>query len=194
MPVSTRSQISNQEEQQRSRSRRSNEEEEETQLSNISNNNVPLWNLHHGLKEKMRALTLLYEQQKKASSALRINNPSPKPDQDKRFSTHPSVDLLTSCKRQERKEDKEEKDSKLNNNIMRENKMPTFPTMANSTVTRNFVLTKPPLDDAKENLFIAPHKILGFTTATTAKTTVARKLSMGGTKNVQELEKMESSA
>ncbi|XP_022736837.1 kinesin-like protein KIN-8A [Durio zibethinus] len=196
MPVSTRSQISSQEEQQRSRSRRSNEEEE-TQVNGV-NNNVPMRNPHHGLKEKMRALTLLYEQQKKASAAIR-NNPSPKPDQDKRFSTHPSVDLLTSCKRQERKEEKGEKDSKVNN-VMRENTLPTLPTMANSTVTRTFVLPQPPLDDAKENLLIGPDKIIGFSScarkATTAaeKTTVARKLSMGGIKNFQELEKIESSA
>ena len=197
MPVSTRSQISSQEEQQRSRSRRSNEQEEETQVNDV-NNNVLLRNPHHGLKEKMRALALLYEQQKKASAALR-NNPSPKPEQEKRFSTHPSVDLLTSCKRQERKEEKEQKDSKFNN-VMRENTMPTLPTMVNSTVTRTFVLPQPPLDDAKENLLIGPDKIVGFSScarkATTGmeKTTVARKLSMGGTKNVQELEKIESSA
>ncbi|XVF54553.1 hypothetical protein PTKIN_Ptkin05aG0190200 [Pterospermum kingtungense] len=194
MPVSTRSQISGQEEQQRSRSRRSNEAEEETQMNSV-NNNVPLRNPHHGLKEKMRALTLLYEQQKKASGALR-NNASPKPDPEKRFSTHPSVDLLTACKRNE---DKERKDSKFTN-VMRENTMPTLPTtMANSTVTRTYVLPQPPLDDAKENLLVGPDKNLGFsscaTKATTGgfgKTTVARKLSMGGTKNVQELEKIES--
>ncbi|XWS51300.1 hypothetical protein CRYUN_Cryun12cG0165100 [Craigia yunnanensis] len=194
MPVSTRSQISSQEEQQRSR--RSNEEEE-TQVNNV-NTDVPLRNPHHGLKEKMRALTFLYEQQKKASAALR-DNPSPKPDQEKRFSSHPSVDLLTSCKRQERKEEKEQKDSKFNN-VMRENTMPTLPTMVNSTVTRTFVLPQPPLDDAKENLLIGPDKILGFSSISRkatfgmGKTTVARKLSMGGTKNVQELEKIESSA
>ncbi|EOY22258.1 ATP binding microtubule motor family protein [Theobroma cacao] len=196
MPVSTRSQISSQEEQRSSRCSRSNEKEEGTQVSNINNNNVPLRNPHHGLKEKMRALTLLYEQQKKASAALR-NNSSPKPDQEKRFSTHPSVDLLTSCKRQERKEEKEQKDSKFNN-VMRENTMTTLPAMANSTVTRTFVLPQPPLDDAKENILIGPDKILGFSsctrkaTTTTVKTTVARKLSMGGTRNGQELEKIES--
>ncbi|KAK9009261.1 hypothetical protein V6N11_035804 [Hibiscus sabdariffa] len=70
MPVSTRSHS------QINRKRRSNEEqqqEEEIQVNNV-NNNVPIRNLHHGLKEKMRALTLLYEQQKKASAVLRNNN------------------------------------------------------------------------------------------------------------------------
>ncbi|OMO63850.1 hypothetical protein COLO4_32193 [Corchorus olitorius] len=145
----------------------------------------------------MRALTLLYEQQKKASAALR-NNQSPKPDQEKRFSTHPSVDLLTSCRIQEGKEEKQQKDSKFSN-VMRENTMPTLPKMANPTGTRTYVLPQPPLDDAKENLLIGPDKILGFSscarkaTTTTEKIRVARKLSMGGTKNLQELEKMESS-
>ncbi|KAG4155258.1 hypothetical protein ERO13_D03G101000v2 [Gossypium hirsutum] len=162
MPVSTRSQISStQDEQQRSRSRRSNEEtEEETQMSNVTNN-FTFRNPHHGLKEKMRALTLLYEQQKKASAIVRNNNisnpsSSPKPDQEKRFTSHPSADLLTSCQRQE------QKDPKFNN-VMRENTVPLLPTMANPT-------------------------------AETAKTTVVRKLSMVGTRNVQEQEKMETYA
>ncbi|KAG4155259.1 hypothetical protein ERO13_D03G101000v2 [Gossypium hirsutum] len=172
MPVSTRSQISStQDEQQRSRSRRSNEEtEEETQMSNVTNN-FTFRNPHHGLKEKMRALTLLYEQQKKASAIVRNNNisnpsSSPKPDQEKRFTSHPSADLLTSCQRQE------QKDPKFNN-VMRENTVPLLPTMANPT-------------------------IIGFPScarkAETAKTTVVRKLSMVGTRNVQEQEKMETYA
>ncbi|GMI78233.1 hypothetical protein like AT1G18550 [Hibiscus trionum] len=194
MPVSTRSQISCQEEQQRSRCRRSNEE---TQMNNVTNN-FTLRNPHHGLKEKMRALTLLYEQQKKASAILRNNNPSssPKPDpQEKRLTSHPSVDLLTSCKRSERKDEKEQKDPKFNN-VMRENTVPTLPTMGNSTVTRTYVLPQPPLDDAKENLSIGTDRILGFsscarkaTTMEKAKpTVVVRKLSMVGARNVQELE------
>ncbi|KAL3824776.1 hypothetical protein ACJIZ3_020805 [Penstemon smallii] len=47
-------------------------------------------NPNHGLKEKMKAITLLYEQQKQSQK---------KP----RFSTHPSVDLLNSnCKKDEK--------------------------------------------------------------------------------------------
>ncbi|KAK9008798.1 hypothetical protein V6N11_080276 [Hibiscus sabdariffa] len=200
MPVSTRSQISCQEEQPRSRSRISNEEkEEETQMNNVTNN-FTLRNPHHGLKEKMRALTLLYEQQKKASAILRNSNPSssPKPDpQGKRLTSHPSVDLLTSCKRQERKDDKEQKDPRFNN-VMRENTVPTLPTMANPTVTRTYVLPQPPLDDAKENLLVGTDKILGFSSCarkgTAEPAVVARKLSMVGARNVQELEKMGSTA
>ncbi|GMJ14017.1 hypothetical protein like AT1G18550 [Hibiscus trionum] len=71
MPVSTRSHS------QINRKRRSNEEQqeegEEIQVNNV-NNNVPMRNLHHGLKEKLRALTLLYEQQKRASAVLRNNS------------------------------------------------------------------------------------------------------------------------
>ncbi|KAK8652296.1 hypothetical protein V6N13_061317 [Hibiscus sabdariffa] len=155
----------------------------------------------------MRALTLLYEQQKKASGILRNNNPSssPKPDhQEKRFASHPSVDLLTSCKTRERQDEKEQKDPKFNN-VMMENTVPTLPTMVNPTVTRTFVLPQPPLDDAKENFLIGTDKILGFSScarkATATTTTemakpvaVARKLSMLGARNVQELEKMESNA
>ncbi|KAK8690769.1 hypothetical protein V6N13_074295 [Hibiscus sabdariffa] len=154
----------------------------------------------------MRALTLLYEQQKKASGILRNNNPSssPKPNhQEKRFASHPSVDLLTSCKTQD---EKEQRDPKFNN-VMMENTVPTLPTMVNPTVTTTIVLPQPPLDGAKENFLIGTDNILEFSScarkATATTTTemakpvvvaVARKLSMLGARNVQELEKMESNA
>ncbi|KAE8715478.1 hypothetical protein F3Y22_tig00110171pilonHSYRG00005 [Hibiscus syriacus] len=112
----------------------------------------------------MRALTLLYEQQKKASAILRNNNPSSslKPDHlEKRFTSHTTADLLTFCKTRERKDEKEQKDLKFNN-VMTENTVPTLPKMANPTVTRTFVLPQPPPDDAKENLLIGTDKILGF--------------------------------
>lgn len=200
MPVSTRSQnvnhLQNGLDSEQKTSSKSDQE--------VSHVNLALRNPHHGLKEKMRALTLLYEQQKKASAALR--NSSPKPE-EKRFSTHPSVDLLTSCKKDERKEEKETQ------KLMRENTIPTFPTaapaMANSKITRTFVLPQPPLDDAKENMVMGPDRIVGFASCATRKantsTTVARKLSMGtlsqqaepriianGNKIVQESEKTET--
>ncbi|KFK44023.1 hypothetical protein AALP_AA1G205200 [Arabis alpina] len=78
MPVSTRSKMMNQKQ----------IEQENTNL------NLPLRNPHQGLKEKMRALTLLYEQQKRASFSLRNPNHSPKP-QDQRFKTH----QFNSCKK-----------------------------------------------------------------------------------------------
>lgn len=128
----------------------------------------------------MKALTLLYEQQKQASMALK--NPSSKP-QDQRFSTHPSVELLNSIKAEENK-------PKLGN-VMKENTLP------NSTITRTFVLPLPPVDDAKENVIAGVDRIVGFSCPRRAPVSnnVARKLSMvaseprgiGGTKNVQEL-------
>lgn len=171
-----------------------------------SNMDVLLRNPHHGLKEKMKALTLLYEQQKKSSSTLR--NLSPKPE-EKRFSTHPSVDLLNGCKREE-KDSKETKDPKQNN-IMRDNALPTMPTLPSakpgSTVTRTFVLPEPPVDDAKENLVMGPDRVIRFLTCprkTKDSSTVARKLSMEssvsqteprgciGPKKVQENERLET--
>lgn len=195
MPVSTRSQVTNQEQNdanqvQRTRTRHRSDQEE------ISHMNVPIRNPHHGLKEKMKALTLLYEQQKRASLALRNQSPNP---QEKRFSTHPSVELLNSCRRDE----KEAKDSNLLQNVMKENSMSKMPTKTNSTVTRTFVLPQPPMDDAKENLAMGPDRIIGFPSCArkaNVTTTVARKLSMGTSLpqtepkgvNVQESEKMEA--
>ncbi|KAF2325510.1 hypothetical protein GH714_029664 [Hevea brasiliensis] len=202
MPVSTRSHINSQDQNgpntvQRTRP---SSDQEETHVS------FPLRNPHHGLKEKMKALTLLYEQQKKASSTLR--NLSPKPE-EKRFSTHPSVDLLSSCKKNER-DFKETKDSEQDN-VMRENTMPTVPTLPNaklnSAVTRTFLLPQPPVDVAKENLVMGPDRFIGFPSfprKANVSTTVARKLSMGssvpqtepreflGKENVLEVEKLES--
>ncbi|GLU13319.1 hypothetical protein SLE2022_299590 [Rubroshorea leprosula] len=200
MPVSTRSKINTQAQDE------ANQEEQRTRLGSDqeeTHTNAQMRNLHHGLKEKMKALTLLYEQQKKAAATRR--NPSPKPE-EKRFSSHPSVELLNSCRREDKKEEKEQKDSNLPN-VMRENTMPSMPVMPNSTVTRTFVLPQPPAEDVKENLVIGPERILGFSSrkvAATTRTTVARKLSMGnavpqteprganGAKNVQELEKVEN--
>ncbi|XP_023515623.1 kinesin-like protein KIN-8A [Cucurbita pepo subsp. pepo] len=65
MPVSTRSRIMNEEHIDAVPG-----QEDKQQL------NLPPRSLHHGLKEKMKALTLLYEQQKLASAALK--RPSPK--------------------------------------------------------------------------------------------------------------------
>ncbi|KAJ9174098.1 hypothetical protein P3X46_017163 [Hevea brasiliensis] len=199
MPVSTRSQINNQEQSGPNNEQKTipSSEQEEIHVS------VPLRNPHHGLKEKMRALTLLYEQQKKASSALR--NISLKPE-EKRFSTHPSVDLLSSCKKKERNF-KETKDSEQEN-VIRENTMPTLPdAKLNSTVTRTFVLPQPPVEDAKENLGIGPDRVIGFSSCArkaNVSTTVARKLSIGisvpqtepkgfpGKENMREVEKLEA--
>jgi kinesin family protein 18/19 len=181
MPVSTRSQITkhgqnepSSEERTRPRANR-----EDTHVS------LPLRNPHHGLREKMKALTLLYEQQKQASAALKSK--SLRPPEEHRFTTHPIVELIG-------KQEEEDKESKRNN-VMRENAMPKLP---NSTITKTYVLPRPLIDDAKENVVAGSDRIVGFSypRKATVSTTVARKLSMGASagigvsKNVQELEKV----
>lgn len=100
MPVSTRSKVINQEQ---------NGQEN-------TNQNLPLRNPHQGLKEKMRALTLLYEQQKRASFSLRNPNQSPKPV-DQRFKTQ----LLDSCKKGEKFHRLDGKDSNFIEEETKEN-------------------------------------------------------------------------
>lgn len=189
MPVSTRSQISN-----RGRNETTPEQRTRTKANKEDTHvSVALRNPHHGLKEKMKALTVLYEQQKQASAA--VKNQSLRPEEP-RFSTHPSVELLvSSCKR----EDKELKPK----HVMRENSMPAVPS---STVTRTYVLPQPPIADAKENVMAGLDRIVGFSCQrkAAASNTVARKLSMGTSepppdvkgialsKNVQELERPET--
>lgn len=187
MPVSTRSQVVHQGQNATSPEHwtRSKSHVQEKNHANISTRNP-----HHGLKEKMKALTLLYEQQKQASAALKNQTARL---EEQRFRTHPSVDLHGSCK-------KEERESKPSN-VMRENTIP------NSTVTRTYVLPQPPIHDAKENLAAGSDRILSFTSCprkATDSARVARKLSMGdlvpqpeqrGTEasnNVQEMEKLET--
>ncbi|CAK9139309.1 unnamed protein product [Ilex paraguariensis] len=167
MPVSTRSQIINnpgQNEPNQDNRTRPKTDQEETHMAH------PLRNPHHGLKEKMKALTLLYEQQKQASAS--VKDPSFK-SEESRFSTHPSIDLLSSGKRAESKP----KESKPISHVMRENIMPS------STVTRTYVLPQPPVvEDAKENVAVGGgDRIVGFSCPRKANmsSTVARKLSMG---------------
>lgn len=76
MPVSTRSLITSNGQnetnpEQRIRTRADQEDDTVPSLS--------LRNPHHGLKEKLRALTVLYEQQKQASASLRKEDTKPKP-------------------------------------------------------------------------------------------------------------------
>ncbi|XP_015883062.2 kinesin-like protein KIN-8A isoform X2 [Ziziphus jujuba] len=194
MPVSTRSQIVNQgrnatspEQWTRSRTRSDQEQQNHANLS--------MRNPHHGLKEKMKALTLLYEQQKQASAALKNQTSSRFEEHNHRLRTHPSVELQGSCK-------KEEKEStKPPSHVMRENTIP------NSTITRTYVLPQPSIHDAKENLGVGgSDRILSFSSCPRkanepSNRVVARKLSMGPEQkgnevtrnnNVQELEKLET--
>ncbi|KAL6006919.1 Kinesin-like protein KIN-8A [Asimina triloba] len=120
-------------------------------------------NPHHRLKEKMKALTQLYEQQKQQTAALR--NPPGQPE-DQRFSTHPSVDLLGS-------HTKDNKESKTDG-VMKENHQlpngvkPIFLQTADAAA-----------DDVKENV-MAFDRFPGFSCPKKPPaSTVARKLSMG---------------
>lgn len=175
MPVSTRSQgiINNQPQNDSNQDQRNNPrtDQEEYLMAH------QMRNPHHGLKEKMKALTLLYEQQKLASAAFK-NPPVPK-NEEPRFSTHPSIDLINSARRDE----KEEKGTKPICNVMRENVMPS------STVTWTYVMPPPSMvEEAKENVALGGgsggggERIVGFSCPRKARlsSTVARKLSMGG--------------
>ncbi|KAL3512310.1 hypothetical protein ACH5RR_025027 [Cinchona calisaya] len=190
MPVSTRSQVTiNQakDEQNQEQRIRPRKDQEDYQMAN------QMRNPHHGLKEKMKALTLLYEQQKQASNA--IKNPSFLKPEEPRFSTHPSIDLLNSGRRDE-KDVKEQKELKPICQVMRENVMPC------SAVTRNFVVPQPSVVEvAKENVAVGAggDQTVGFSCPRKGNfsSTVARKLSLGssvipqseppkGTKKVNE--------
>ncbi|XP_071691789.1 kinesin-like protein KIN-8A [Rutidosis leptorrhynchoides] len=170
MPVSTRSRVNVVQEK--------NEMRDDQEHTNLGNHHQ-LRNPHHGLKEKMKALTQLYEKQKQSSIAMR--NPSPKPDKN-RFSTHPSVDLLSgggSCKQES---EYKKKSRVAEDHVMKENSVPV------PTITNTYVVPRPPPppaaadDDAKENIAVAAgggngEKIVGFNFAP-RNGAAARKLSM----------------
>ncbi|KAI4324621.1 hypothetical protein MLD38_030092 [Melastoma candidum] len=90
MPVSTRSQVSS--------------NVQEKGHSGNTNHSLPLRNPHHGLREKMKELSLLYEQQKQARTVL------PPATLENRFTTHPSVDLLGSNTKKQDNDDSSPQD------------------------------------------------------------------------------------
>ncbi|XP_043718362.1 kinesin-like protein KIN-8A isoform X2 [Telopea speciosissima] len=193
MPVSTRSQVFSTEDDSTATTQRvrSRTLQEDPQLAPS-----PLRNPHHRLKEKMKALTLLYEQQKAAAASQKTHSAR---TEDKRFLTQASVELSGSGKGEDDKEQKEKKPC----SAMRENIL-----LPNSIVTRTFVLPPPNVsnisEDSKENMVMGgTDRIVGFTCPrkeTDSTTKVVRKLSMGalgpqseprdlgGTKTVPELE------
>ncbi|KAL2478818.1 ATP binding microtubule motor family protein [Forsythia ovata] len=168
MPVSTRSQIF-------SRQAHNGPTHEPRTKDQQEKSHMALRNPHHGLKEKMKALTLLYEQQKQASAAIK----------EPRFSSHPSVDLFSSGKT-------DEKWTKESNptisHVMREIKL------NNSTDKRTYVMPlRPMAEDLKENVVVAcggGDRNVGLLSPIKANMSskVARKLSMVsepcGSKNV----------
>ncbi|WOH03469.1 hypothetical protein DCAR_0622867 [Daucus carota subsp. sativus] len=149
MPVSTRSQI------------KTRPDQRDQEDSNLSHH---MRNPHYGLKEKMKALTLLYEQQKRASfSGVTVQ-------ENRRMSGLSSKD-----ERNQVFEDPKEESKKPH--VMKENTMP------NSVVTKTYVLPKPSVDDVRENVVVGgAEKIVGFSCPRkgSMSNTVARKLSMGG--------------
>ncbi|KAI3884471.1 hypothetical protein MKX03_034811 [Papaver bracteatum] len=166
MPVSTRSQIFSVQEEsntiQRTRSR-SNQVQEDPKTDPS-----PLRNPHHGLKEKMKALTLLYEQQKRSSSSFK--NPTvlkvkEENKEDQRVSNQ-ETKILGFGKNQDRETKSE--------TVMRENLLPNSNVVVLPTSVAD--------EDSKENI-IGLDKILGFSCPPKGgilTNTAARKLSMGG--------------
>ncbi|CAH9088092.1 unnamed protein product [Cuscuta europaea] len=180
MPVSTRSQTINRQSQtdRKPRTKQGNREYEPVPFT------ATMRNPHHGLKEKMKALTLLYEQQKKASIALKnqsLNSEEP------RVSARPSVDLLGSAKNDGKLDCTES--NRPFGNVMRENAEPR-------PIHRQLQL-----DEGKENVaaIVGRGEMIGGISFT-------RKLSLGNSmlppnpvptrgginqdNNVQELERL----
>ncbi|XP_021761245.1 kinesin-like protein KIN-8A isoform X1 [Chenopodium quinoa] len=196
MPVSTRSQIFNTEDENGGSTTTVTEQTENSKMAHA------LRNPHHGLKEKLKSLTLLYEQQKSSSIVSKNHNFKP---QDQKFPPIPALDRNGSMKIEEidsrkqkfppilpqyrpdssKKEEKEAIAASIppatteKSPVMKENSMP------NATVTKTYVIPQSPnsaLDDAKENAVAANgDRIVGFTCPRKApvSSTVARKLSLG---------------
>jgi len=182
MPVSTRSQIFSKE-----------DENGETTAKTQNKEKTQMRNPHHGLKEKLKSLTLLYEQQKLSSMGVKNTNFKP---QEQKILPSPALDRYGSFKTEERDSNRQQLPpiqpvnqketlptstiSAEKSPVMRENPIP------NSTVTKTYVLTQlpnptHPFDDAKENVAANGDRIVGFTCPRKApvSSTVARKLSLG---------------
>ncbi|KAK4768142.1 hypothetical protein SAY87_003283 [Trapa incisa] len=182
MPVSTRSQASGQKQDDSALHPRSRikTHQEKAEVTNFLTRNP-----HYGLKEKMRELTLLYEQQKQArNSNFSSYCSSRTEDQLPRLKDNPkdsgSIDM-----------------SAGGGQVIRRN------TMTHLTATRTFVFPKPRVqhkfDDLKENLEAGQEKAIGLFCYPPQKAdpaTVARRLSTGVgralTENLQETEKLEA--
>ncbi|KAK9118340.1 hypothetical protein Scep_016433 [Stephania cephalantha] len=173
MPVSTRSQIFNGDQEDKSSTQRARPRtHQEDTLMGPS----PLRNPHHGLKEKMKSLTLMYEQHKLASAVLRNTaaaaaTTTTTKGEAPRFTTHPSIDLLDTCR-------KEAADG---------NRAPALAAKENTGLP-------PRVEDVKENYLVGNEKIVGFScpvrkgkVEARRNVGVARRLSMGGLAMQSEL-------
>ncbi|GMH31587.1 hypothetical protein Nepgr_033431 [Nepenthes gracilis] len=156
MPVSTRSQIlNNQDENGSNISVQS--ERQQTQIPHA------LRNPHCGLKEKLKSLALLYEQQKLASMASKNNQPSKRPEEGQQSPTNSAIDQLDPTPNMEKPP------------AIREN------PMQNSTLTKTNVIPQP-ADDLKENLIAENGRFVGFSCPPPKRavtTAMARRLSLG---------------
>ncbi|GAA0141699.1 microtubule binding motor protein [Lithospermum erythrorhizon] len=162
MPVSTRSQFIY------SSNRQPNSNPNQNQKINprIDEKDEQCRNPHYGLKEKMKALTFLYEQQKQQAK-------------EPRFSTHPSVDLLSSGRKVENGGKKVKELSEFGN-VMKENAVPS------SNMTKTCALGENVVEDVKENENVAlrrcaSERVVGVSGVRKPNgvSSVARKLSMG---------------
>ncbi|XP_031491492.1 kinesin-like protein KIN-8A isoform X2 [Nymphaea colorata] len=113
MPVSTRSHIltTQDDSNQKARARIDRRQDQEDLTQPVGS---LLKNPHHGLKEKMKALTVLYEQQVASK-----NTAGPRTEDRKRYSTHPSVDLVRSGRRNSNGGASKEDDEALKKQITR---------------------------------------------------------------------------
>ncbi|KAL2935454.1 Kinesin-like protein KIN-8A [Bienertia sinuspersici] len=188
MPVSTRSQIFNSEDENGATT---------TMTEQTENHKMAqaLRNPHHGLKEKLKSLTLLYEQQKLASKPQNF-----KP-QDQKSPPISALDRNGSIKLEEieSRNHKFPPIAPINRNNLSKNqetetilppssseKSPKMKenSIPNSRVTKTYVIPQSPnpqLDDAKENVAANGDRIVGFMCPRKApvSSTVARKLSLG---------------
>ncbi|KAG9450064.1 hypothetical protein H6P81_010029 [Aristolochia fimbriata] len=159
MPVSTRSKVFGGQDESNSTRRSRVQHGEESQMGPSV-----LRNPHQGLKEKMKALTLLYEQQQLQMAAPR------NVDASRRFSTHPSVELLDSSRKEEREKKQE---------CLVKQDLTLLPIAKPAVVPGANVEAEEAKE--KENLGAFHHQMMSFSCPKKEKDTkVVRKLSMGG--------------
>lgn len=180
MPVSTRSQVS---------ADRNDRPPPPSSLGQEASSNpvhatAILRNPHHGLKEKMRALTLFYEQHKQHLASS--HDPSKRPDALAPAARRPIVELTESNRKKneensqvEDEEEEEEEEAEALDLPMKENII-VLPSPSKAAARTNHHVVFPRGGAAKENPRIAVYSCPKKPPPPPPPTTVARKLSMGG--------------
>ncbi|KAL8130274.1 hypothetical protein V2J09_019429 [Rumex salicifolius] len=172
MPVSTRSQILSD----------NSQDQEQAQMSSFQHRNP-----HHGLKEKLKSLTLFYEQHKLSSGVSAL-------PRDAYYSRNPNREAqeataTTTATQPEAQLPRRNLNSD-SNLISNSNQNANLNSMPNATVTKTYVLPPQPpppvpphTDDAKENIAAVNggDQIVGFSCPRKqpVSNNVARKLSLG---------------